>query len=111
MNPIQNSAQELPKDVRVAAVQMVSTPRLDENLATAGRLIADAVAQGAELVALPEYFPIMGMSDGDKVALREAEGRGPIQDFLAETAKRHGVWLVGGSLPLLAKDPGKVLNS
>ena len=111
MNPIQNSAQELPKDVRVAAVQMVSTPRLDENLATAGRLIADAVAQGAELVALPEYFPIMGMSDGDKVALREAEGRGPIQDFLAETAKRHGVWLVGGSLPLVATDPGKVLNS
>ena len=111
MNPIQNSAQELPKDVRVAAVQMVSTPRLDENLATAGRLIADAVAQGAELVALPEYFPIMGLSDADKVALREAEGRGPIQDFLAETAKRHGVWLVGGSLPLLAKDPGKVLNS
>ena len=50
MNPIQNSAQELPKDVRVAAVQMVSTPRLDENLATAGRLIADAVAQGAGLV-------------------------------------------------------------
>ena len=111
MNPIQNSAQELPKDVRVAAVQMVSTPRLDENLATAGRLIADAVAQGAELVALPEYFPIMGLSDADKVALREAEGRGPIQDFLAETAKRHGGWLVGGSLPLLAKDPGKVLNS
>ena len=111
MNPVQNSAQELPKNVRVAAVQMVSTPRLDENLATASRLIADAVAQGAGLVALPEYFPIMGLSDADKVALREAEGRGPIQDFLAETAKRHGVWLVGGSLPLVATDPGKVLNS
>ena len=111
MNPVQNSAQELPKNVRVAAVQMVSTSRLDENLATASRLIADAVAQGAGLVALPEYFPIMGLSDADKVALREAEGRGPIQDFLAETAKRHGVWLVGGSLPLVATDPGKVLNS
>ena len=111
MNPVQNSAQELPKNVRVAAVQMVSTSRLDENLATACRLIADAVAQGAGLVALPEYFPIMGLSDADKVALREAEGRGPIQDFLAETAKRHGVWLVGGSLPLVATDPGKVLNS
>ena len=111
MNPVQNSAQELPKNVRVAAVQMVSTSRLDENLATASRLIADAVAQGAGLVALPEYFPIMGLSDADKVALREAEGRGPIQDFLAETAKCHGVWLVGGSLPLAATDPGKVLNS
>ena len=51
MNPVQNSAQELPKNVRVAAVQMVSTSRLDENLATASRLIADAVAQGASLLA------------------------------------------------------------
>ncbi|HEX5802020.1 MAG TPA: carbon-nitrogen hydrolase family protein [Azospira sp.] len=96
---------------RVAAVQMVSTPRVDDNLATAGALIAEAVAQGAGLVALPEYFPIMGMSDGDKVAVREADGDGPIQRWLAATAERHGIWLVGGSMPLLANDPAKVLNS
>ena len=101
----------MPENVRVAALQMVSTPRVDENLATADRLIADAVAQGARLVALPEYFPIMGMSDGDKVALCETDGNGPIQSFLADAARRHGVWLVAGSLPLVAKDPGKVLNS
>ena len=100
MNPLQNDRQTMPENVRVAALQMVSTPRVDENLVTADRLIADAVAQGAGLVALPEYFPIMGMSDGDKVALREADA-----------ARRHGVWLVAGSLPLVAKDPGKVLNS
>jgi predicted amidohydrolase len=98
-------------NARVAAVQMVSTPRVEENLQTAATLVAEAVAQGANLVALPEYFPIMGLSDGDKVKLREADGCGPIQDFLAETARRHGIWLVGGSLPLIASVEGKVLNS
>ena len=111
MNPLQNDRQAMPENVRVAALHMVSTPRVDENLATADRLIADAVAQGAGLVALPEYFPIMGMSDSDKVALREVDGNGPIQAFLADAARRHGVWLVAGSLPLHASDPGKVLNS
>lgn len=97
--------------LRVAAVQMISTPRVVDNLATAGRLVAEAVAQGARLVALPEYFPIMGMSDTDKVGVREPDGQGPIQSFLAETAARHGIWLIGGSMPLEARDPAKVLNS
>ncbi|MBN9422554.1 MAG: acyltransferase [Candidatus Accumulibacter sp. 66-26] len=100
-----------PKNARIAAVQMISTPRVEDNLRTAERLIAEAVAQGAELVALPEYFAIMGMSEGDKVKVREADGHGPIQDFLAETARRHRIWLIGGSMPLIASDPNKVLNS
>ena len=97
--------------VRVAAVQMVSTPRVEENLKTAASLVAQAVAQGAQLVALPEYFPIMGMSDADKFDAREVEGQGAIQDFLAATARQHGIWLVGGSLPLGSTEAGKVLNS
>jgi len=100
-----------PKNARIAAVQMISTPRVEDNLRTAERLIAEAVAQGADLVALPEYFAIMGMSEGDKVKVREADGHGPIQDFLAETARRHRIWLIGGSMPLIASDPNKVLNS
>ena len=102
---------DIPNNARVAAVQMVSTPRIDENLRIAADLIADAVTRGAELVALPEYFAIMGMKDADKIRVREADGHGPIQDFLAETARRHGIWLVGGSLPLTASTPEKVLNS
>jgi len=90
---------------------MVSTPRVEENLRTAARLIDEAVLQGAELLALPEYFAIMGMRDDDKVKLREVDGHGPIQDFLAATAKRHGLWLVGGSIPLMARDPAKLRNS
>jgi len=108
---MQGSSSARAAAVRVAAVQMVSGPRVAENLAVAARWVAEAAAQGATLVALPEYFPLMGMRDTDKVALREEDGRGPLQDWLAETAARHRIWLVGGSLPLAARDPAKVLNS
>jgi len=90
---------------------MVSTPKVAENLAAAAVLVAEAAAQGAKLVALPEYFCILGMRDTDKVASREKDGSGPIQEFLAQTAKRHGVWLAGGSVPLESAAPGKVRNS
>ena len=96
---------------KVAAVQMVSTPKVEENLAAAAGLVAQAAEQGAKLVALPEYFCIFGMRDRDKVAVKEKDGAGPIQDFLAATAARHGVWLVGGSVPLECASPEKVRNS
>lgn len=105
----QNSSEK--RNARVAAVQMISGPRVADNLATAGALVAEAVAQGADLVALPEYFPIMGLNEGDKVLVREPDGGGPIQDWLAATAARHGIWLIGGSIPLAASVPDKVLNS
>lgn len=95
----------------VAAVQMVSTPSVAENIATARRLVGEAAAAGAQLVLLPEYWAIMGMSDSDKVAQAEALGAGPIQDFMAETARRHGVWLIGGTLPLASDDAAKVINT
>ncbi|MEI7429250.1 MAG: carbon-nitrogen hydrolase family protein [Betaproteobacteria bacterium] len=111
MNLPENKAPQVAKNARVAAVQMVSTPRVEENLKIAASLIAEAAAHGAELVALPEYFPIMGLRESDKVAVREAYGTGPIQDFLAAAAKQHGIWLIGGSLPLNASSPDKMLNS
>jgi deaminated glutathione amidase len=100
-----------PGVVRIAGVQMASGPNVEGNLNEAARLIEIAAEQGAKLVALPEYFPIMGMRDRDKVAMREEPGKGPIQSFLADTAKRHGIWLVGGSVPLVASNPHKVRNS
>ncbi|HEX9193633.1 MAG TPA: carbon-nitrogen hydrolase family protein [Burkholderiales bacterium] len=100
-----------PSPYKVAAVQTVSTPKVEENLVAAGELVAQAAGQGAKLVALPEYFCIFGMRERDKVAAREKDGAGPIQGFLSATAKRHGVWLVGGSVPLESSDPGKVRNS
>jgi predicted amidohydrolase len=111
MNLPQNEARAPKRNARVAAVQMVSTPRVGENLQAAASLIAEAVGQGAELVALPEYFPIMGLRESDKVGVREADGAGPIQEFLAATARQHGIWLIGGSLPLEASTTDKMLNS
>ena len=96
---------------RVAAIQMVSAPEVAANLEAAGRLIAQAAAAGAKLVALPEYFCILGRHDTDKVKVREADGAGPIQDFLAAAASRHRVWLVGGTLPLVSSDAEKVRNA
>ncbi len=96
---------------KVAAVQMASGPNVAGNLSEARRLIAMAANQGARLVVLPEYFPIMGMRDTDKVALREQPGEGVIQSFLSETAREYKIWLVGGSIPLVADVPDKVRNS
>ena len=96
---------------KVAAIQMASGPNVAGNLAEAGRLVEKAAAQGAKLVVLPEYFPIMGMTDTDKIAVREKPGEGPVQEFLSETARRYKIWLVGGSAPLAAGAPDKVLNS
>jgi predicted amidohydrolase len=97
--------------VRVAAVQMVSTPRVEENIASARRLIADAAQQGAQLVLLPEYWPIMGMQESDKVALAEQPDTGPIQQFMAKTAHEHRIWLIGGTLPMISPEADKVLNT
>ena len=109
-NSIQIEAKSAVK-FRVAAIQMASGPSVTANLEEAARLIEEAVAQEAKLVVLPEYFCIMGMKDTDKLAVREQPGAGQIQDFLSQTAKRLGIWLVGGSVPLASPDPDKVYNS
>ncbi len=100
-----------PGVIRMAAIQMASGPNVSANLAEAARLVALAAAGGAKLVALPEFFAIMGNKDTDKVAVREEEGKGPIQKFLAATAKKHKIWLVGGSVPMACDNPKKVRNS
>ncbi len=97
--------------VRVAAIQMASGPNVPANLAEAERLIELAVEAGAQLVVLPEFFCIMAMKDSYVVKAREAEGHGPVQAFLARMAKKHRIWLVGGSVPLEASVASKVRNS
>jgi len=100
---------------RVAALQMVSTPERERNLAQAERLIAQAASEGAQLVLLPEYFCFMGYKEADKLAVRETYGDGPVQRFLADSARRHGVWIIGGTLPLAVAEPApdatRVLNT
>ena len=107
----------------VAAVQMVSGSRLQDNLQTAARLVGQAAHQGAKLVALPEYFCLMGQQESDKLAIAEpyqpnpldltaqAQEDLPIQTQLARLARDHRIWLVGGSIPLVSDQPNKVLNT
>ena len=95
----------------VAAVQMISSPNVSENIAVARRLVRQAAATGAQLVVLPEYWPIIGLTDSDKVGHAERPGAGPIQAFMAEAAREHGIWLIGGTLPLVSPDAAKVMNT
>ena len=95
----------------VAAIQMISTPSVSENLATAKRLVAQAASDGAMLVVLPEYWAIMGQHEKDKLGHAEQPGSGPIQDGMAQMAREHGLWLIGGTLPLVSPEAGKVLNT
>jgi len=87
---------------------MASGPNVSANLTEAARLINRAADAGAELVVLPENFAFMGMHEQDKVSVRESSGSGHIQDFLAQQAAKHQVWLVGGTIPLEAASADKV---
>ena len=97
--------------VKVAGIQMASSPNVASNLTEAERLIAIAVEQGAKIVVLPEYFCIMGIKDIDKVAVREKAGIGPIQHFLSKMARQYEIWLIGGTVPIASNYPNKVRNS
>jgi nitrilase len=93
---------------RCAAIQMASSPSVSANLLEADKLIGEAAKAGAKLVALPENFAIMGVDEFDKNRQKEVDGTGVIQDFLSQTAKKYGVWVVGGTIPLVAEDDNKI---
>jgi deaminated glutathione amidase len=97
--------------MKVALLQTVSGTRWADNLAWVRAALVDAVADGAELVCLPEYFCVMGMKDTDKLALQEDFGSGPIQETMGSLAREHAVWLAAGTLPLRTSDPLHATNS
>lgn len=105
--------------MKVAALQMVSTPRVEDNVRQARALIAEAAQASAELVALPEYFCLMGMKDADKLAIAEplAEAnapdpaQAPLQHMLAQAAREHGLWIIGGTLPIRSHEADRVFNT
>jgi nitrilase len=95
----------------VAGVQMVSGTDPQANCEAAAVAIAQAVLAGARVVVLPEYFCLLGQRDTDKVGLREPEGDGPLQAFLSDQARQHGIWLIGGTIPLVASRVARVRNT
>jgi nitrilase len=93
---------------RIAAIQMVSGPDVAPNLVAAERLLSAAAAAGASLAALPENFYMIGRHEGDKLAVREPEGSGPIQQFLSDAARKHCIWVIGGTAPISGSDQTRV---
>jgi len=93
---------------KCAAIQMASSPNISSNLLLADRLIAEAAKAGAQWVALPENFALMGDHEQDKIKAKETDGSGPIQHFLAITAKKYHVWVIGGTMPMACDQPNKV---
>jgi nitrilase len=94
--------------INAAAIQMVSTNTVSENLELAGKLIDEAVLKQAKLVTLPENFPLMGKEDSERLDIKEAFGDGAIQSFLSDQAKQHQIYLLGGTIPLQTERPNKV---
>ena len=99
------------RSFKVAAVQMVSTPQPAENKRTVARLVREAAQSGAQFVVLPEYWALLGVHEKDKLVHAEAAGSGPLQEFMSALARESGVWLLGGTVPLISGEDGKVLNS
>jgi deaminated glutathione amidase len=97
--------------LKIATLQMVSTAQVQSNLEQAERLLSQAAAQGVELAVLPEYFCLIGQQDADKLVIQERYGSGPIQQFLSDCARKFGLWIVGGTLPLQSTEPDRVYNS
>lgn len=96
---------------KATAIQMASGSNVSANLLEAERLVAAAVGNGDGLVVLPENFAFKGRQDQDILAIRETDGEGPIQDFLSQLARRYGLWLVGGTIPLRTENRRKVRAS
>jgi predicted amidohydrolase len=98
-------------ELRVSVIQMNSGADVAANLQNARALLQEAANDGARLAVLPENFAAMGADDSYRVSIAEADGAGPLQDFLAETAARLGLWIVGGSVPLTSDDPARPYSS
>ena len=97
--------------IRAAAIQMASGSIISANLGEAEKQIELAVADGAELIVLPENFGMIGVHPKDVVAFREQSGQGELQAFLAEQARTHQVVIAGGSIPMATDDPTRFRNT
>ena len=95
----------------VAAIQMTSSHVVENNLAAAARLLREAKDRGAEIACLPENFSFIGLKDADKLQVAEADGAGPVQDFLSKTARALKLWILGGSTPLKGDSDRRVANT
>jgi deaminated glutathione amidase len=96
---------------KVAAIQMTSGHLVHENLAAAGLLLREAKELGADIACLPENFSFIGLKDADKLQVAEADGTGPVQNFLRATARELNMWILGGTTVLKGDSASRVSNT
>ena len=96
---------------KVAAIQMTSGHIVEDNLAAAGKLLREAKELGADIACLPENFSFIGLKDADKLQVAEADGRGPIQEFLRDTARQLKLWILGGTTVIKGDSASRVSNA
>jgi nitrilase len=95
----------------VAAIQMTSSHVVADNLLAAGQLLREAKDSGAEIACLPENFSFIGLRDADKLQVAEADGDGPVQTFLRDTARRLKLWILGGTTVIKGDSASRVANT
>jgi deaminated glutathione amidase len=96
---------------RIAAIQMTSGHVVEDNLLVAGHLLKKAKEAGAVVACLPENFSFIGLKDPDKLQVAEADGAGPVQAFLRDTARQLKLWILGGTTVLKGDSPTRVANA
>ena len=96
---------------KVAALQMTSGTVCADNLVAARGLLEQAAQAGALVAVLPENFSIMAQRADERRAVAEADGDGPVQQFLADSARRLGLWIVAGTTPLLLPGEARLATS
>jgi len=96
---------------KVAAIQITSAHVVEDNLGAAEELLREAKDLGADIACLPENFSFIGLKDADKLKVAEADGEGPIQDFLRDTARRLGLWILGGTTVIKGDSAARVANA
>lgn len=97
--------------VRVAAIQMNSGADVDANLRLVDEQMAAAADDACKIAVLPENFALMPARSREKALHAEQPGQGPIQEFLADTARRYDMWMVAGSMPLVSPDSQRVFGA
>jgi nitrilase len=90
---------------------MTSGHIVDDNLVAAGKLLREAKDLGADIACLPENFSFIGLKDADKLRVAEADGSGPIQDFLRDTSRELKLWILGGTTVIKGDSASRVSNS
>jgi nitrilase len=96
---------------KVAAIQMTSSHIVADNLAAAGGLLREAKDLGCDIACLPENFSFIGLRDADKLQVAESDGKGAVQSFLSDTARKLKMWILGGTIVIRGDSDIRVANS